>query len=70
MSSFPLQWHKDCFANAEANLRNQEAEMSRMQARIEKQRMRLEFYRKQIEEAERRGKASFDSDKFMVKRNA
>lgn len=66
----PITWHRECLANAERSLAEREASLAREAVSVERDRASLAFRRRQIEEAETRGLAEFDSERLLVKRSA
>lgn len=63
-----IEWHEECYANW---LRSHQTEVDRLQAiadRVAKGGLDLDRYRRQIDEAKRRKKKSFDRDKFFVQK--
>ena len=70
MSSFSIEWHKTCLGNWTDTLAAREDQVAKMQASIARDRASLEEYRLQIAEAERRGLAIFDAERFLKRGKA
>lgn len=67
MVVMPIEWHEECAGNQRVSLQRLHDEMQRSIQRYEDSLKSFEFYAKQISEAKRRGKQSFDSERFLVK---
>jgi division protein CdvB (Snf7/Vps24/ESCRT-III family) len=63
----PIAWHESCLINRKASLMREVERLERIMAEVDRDKHIIEFYSQQIEEAKRRGKDGFDSDKFMHK---
>lgn len=68
MTSQTIEWHKNCFINSQVYLRKKKKRLDELELEIKEMIRKQEFYSKQIDEAEKKGKKKFDSDKFLVKR--
>lgn len=65
MSTFPIDWHRDCLKNMRENLVRRMAELERLRVSIERFAGDIDHLEKQIARAEKLKKTSFDSDKFF-----
>jgi len=65
-----IEWHRMCLGNWIANIARNRALAESAMSSVERQEDELETYEQQIEEAESRGLAEFDRDKFMKSRKA
>lgn len=63
----PIDWHANCARNWERTLNEQRDNIHRMISEFEQSEKEYTFYLKQITEAIRVNKDSFDRDRFMVK---
>ncbi len=68
MTKRSLQWHRECLVNLTASRDRLRAEAEEYRRRAEKTTDEVVFRTQQIAEAERRGLAEFDPDKFMKPR--
>ena len=64
-TAMSLEWHEQCFDNRMASHLRLLKRLDALKLEIDESQASLEVYAKQIEEAKRLGKKSFDSDKFM-----
>ena len=62
-----IEWHKRCLGNTREYLKREEEGRDRMIARCKELVEKERHYTAQIAEAQRRGKATFDSERFMQK---
>lgn len=62
-----IEWHKDCLKNHQRSIKEKRAEIECMLAALEKSEKQAEFHELQIQEAEKKGKKSFNGDNFMKK---
>lgn len=63
-----VEWHEGCLKNQRETREMDLAALERMCNRIERENRNIEFYERQIAEAKKQGKDSFDMEKFLVKR--
>lgn len=68
MSAQPIEWHKECLKNQTLYLEEQRRRLARFASEVEQTERRVAFYTEQIAEAEKKGRASFDSKRLLVKR--
>jgi len=66
---FSIARHEEMLKNNRVFLEKKRATLNRMIEEFAFSEARFKFYKEQIEEAKRRGKDGFDSDKFMKKRS-
>jgi hypothetical protein len=59
-----MAWHKNCLKNVQESLKREEEELERFAARVERTRSQVRFYEQQIEEATKKRRDGFDSEKF------
>jgi hypothetical protein len=67
-TTHPIEWHEQCAKNQFANLLN---DLHRLKMQIDlsiKSVEGFEHYVEQIQAAKAKGKKSFDSERFMVKK--
>lgn len=65
----PINWHKECLSNRYFSIKSKEERMNILKKELEREIADFDFYSSQILEAEKKGIESFDSDRFMHKRN-
>jgi len=63
-----IEWHEECYANWLRSHRAETDRLNRIAERVARDGLDLDGYRRQIDEAKRRKKKSFDRDKFFVKK--
>jgi hypothetical protein len=68
VSKQPLDWHRECRKNWAATLQEKRSLVARLRAELAQSEKGLLFYTKQIETAGDMGMASFDMERFLVKR--
>lgn len=64
MSSYPIEWHEECYRNNLLYLAGEQERLTRLTEHIAQQTAQVEKYARQIARAKRLGKKAFDSDKF------
>lgn len=64
-TAMPIDWHKINYVNATKSAVRIKKEIEQLQERLTELQTQNEILYNQIEEAERQGKLTFDSDKFM-----
>ena len=62
-----IGWHETRLAARKSTLARKQAELARLQAECAQSETEISHYQTQIVEAKRRGKASFDADRFLKK---
>lgn len=69
MSARTIEWHKGCLRHCRASLLraivNRDSEVKRLAEHIDRLQNEVMRGARQIAEAERRGKKSFDADRFL-----
>ena len=63
-----IEWHKRCLENRKNFLESKEKELIRLQDECGRIAKYYNFYKLQIGTAEKEGKVSFDSSKYLVTR--
>lgn len=66
--SMPLKWHKECVLEIWRDIADMNNRLKELTMSISIEIGAAKFYEKQIAEAGRTGKASFNRDKYMMKR--
>lgn len=61
----PITWHEECLKNNKNHLLRKEAEAERVMESLKRHRMRVEHLEFQIQQARRKGKTGFDSERFL-----
>jgi len=60
-----IDWHEECLKNMNTTLNTEKVSLERLLKDIDRLENRINFYSCQIEEAKRKKKDGFDSDKFL-----
>lgn len=72
MNVHSIAWHEKCLANCKTSLAGQKAQLAYITQRLSNSIASLEadiaLTERQIAEAKRRGKTSFDPDRFLIPR--
>jgi hypothetical protein len=63
-----IEWHKENLKNLGINVQKEELRIEDDKRRLERWKADRIFLQKQIEEAEKQNKTSFDSEKFLAKK--
>jgi len=59
-----IKWHEECLTNWKRTIEEEKVHLSSMQAHLLESVSRCKFLEHQIEEAKRKGKDGFNSEKF------
>lgn len=70
MTAFPIKWHEDGLAATRQILANKSLQLEIVVNEITRLRKQIRFYEEQILEAKKRGKESFDQERFLVRRKS
>lgn len=65
---FAIEWHQRCLVNGKKSLEQDKERLKSLKEDIKISEKRISFYEEQINEAIKKGKDGFDSDKFMKKK--
>lgn len=64
-----IEWHKRGIENFEKFIVSKIADYNNLKNEIDRDIKRLTFQKHQVKEAEKKGKTSFDNDRFCITRN-
>jgi len=65
-----ISWHKECLKNSTLYLQETKRAIGHLQEKVKEDENRVWFLAKQIITAEKEGKDSFDSERYLVKRKS
>lgn len=65
MKVYSIEWHEQCLKDSKANLEREKQELANLQNRVNRWIDDVTFYEKQIAEAKRQHKESFDRERFL-----
>lgn len=64
-----IEWHKRCIENFEKSIANKILDFNALKEEINNEVKRLTFQKHQVKEAEKKGKTSYDNERFCITRN-